>query len=95
VHPELSFYRWNDDRPMVHAKKSAEGRAERRALIDARYPGAADDIRRRFPASVVADDDILDALAALWSAERIAAGSALTAGDAEHDAFGIPMRMLA
>jgi predicted RNase H-like nuclease len=94
VHPELSFHRWNGDRPMVHAKKTAEGKAERRALIDARYPGAVEDVRRRFPVGVVADDDIHDALAALWSAERIATGAALVTGGVETDAFGIPMRML-
>ncbi|MFL5635521.1 MAG: DUF429 domain-containing protein, partial [Gemmatimonadaceae bacterium] len=44
-----------------------------------------------------ADDDILDAFAALWTAERVARGAAITLphADPPMDSVGLPMRMLA
>jgi predicted RNase H-like nuclease len=42
----------------------------------------------------VADDDIYDAFAALWTAERIHAGTAEVIPDVpEIDSFGLEMRM--
>jgi predicted RNase H-like nuclease len=54
-------------------------------------------MREQLPKLTVADDDILDALAALWTARRIQSGSAtrLPSGPEERDAFGLPMQMLA
>jgi predicted RNase H-like nuclease len=54
-------------------------------------------MREQLPTLPVADDDILDALAALWTARRIQSGSAtrLPSGPEERDAFGLPMQMLA
>lgn len=39
VHPEVSFSLWNGGSAMVHAKKKAAGRAERRRLVDGLWPG--------------------------------------------------------
>ncbi len=39
VHPEVCFAHWNGGAPMAQSKKTAEGRAEREALIEARWPG--------------------------------------------------------
>lgn len=80
VHPEISFWAWNGGEPMRHSKRSHEGRAERRALIDAHFgPDVVARIRDQYPhSSRVGPDDILDALAALWSAERVARGEGAT-----------------
>jgi predicted RNase H-like nuclease len=76
VHPEVSFCFWNGGTPMVYRKKTARGRAERLAVVERDFPGAFQQIRRSFPCSKVATDDILDAFAACWSALRIASGRA-------------------
>jgi predicted RNase H-like nuclease len=77
VHPELSFWAWNGGRPMQAPKKSREGRAERLRLAEA---WLGDDLLARARGAHLrrhlADDDILDAVAALWTAHRIADGRA-------------------
>ncbi len=79
IHPELSFYAWNHDRPMTHPKRTGPGFMERIALVETVFgPEAYSSVRAKYPRKKVADDDILDAFAALWTAQRIAAGSALT-----------------
>jgi predicted RNase H-like nuclease len=72
VHPEVSFKAWNGA-AMRCKKSSFEGRAERCRLVDQFFgPEAYAQVRSRFPKRTdVGDDDILDAFAALWSAERI------------------------
>lgn len=98
VHPEVSFFLWNGGRPMRHPKKRAAGAAERRALVDSVWPGAVerltaqlDETGRRYGA-----DDLLDALAALWSARRVGAGTARTLPEnPPSDRFGLPMRIVA
>ncbi len=88
VHPELAF-RALDDR--VHDRKAtARGQAQRlRAL------GAAMDVLDALACAPtgVPVVDALDACAAAWSAQRIAAGVARTVGGGEHDARGRPMRI--
>jgi predicted RNase H-like nuclease len=97
VHPEVCFTAWNGGTPMGFAKKTREGKAERDALIEAWLP----DLYQRFvgmwPRSQVARDDLNDAFAALWTAERIAAGTAIRipSADPPRDAFGLPMEMWA
>ncbi|MEA5424558.1 DUF429 domain-containing protein [Synechococcus sp. CCY9202] len=93
VHPELCFREWNGGVPMPHPKRSAAGAADRLALVERIFPGAAAAIRARFLRRQVADDDILDALAALWSAARIEAGTALRLGG-DLDGTGLPMQIL-
>lgn len=77
VHPEVSFTFWNNRRPMKYSKKSGFGFLERITLVNSRFPGNAERFRGDFSASKVSDDDILDALAALWSAIRIQSSDAL------------------
>ena len=92
VHPELSFLKLNRERPLQANKRKPEGRVERLALLrrwcgDAVERALAD--RRRL---ACAPDDVLDAFAALWTAERIARGEALSLPPAPpRDAFGLPM----
>jgi predicted RNase H-like nuclease len=94
VHPELCFWAWNGGVAMAHKKKSRAGRAERRRFIDARYGLAADEVRDNYLVKDVGHDDINDAFAALWTAERILAGTALVLPNpAPVDAVGLRMEM--
>ena len=94
VHPELAFSQWNGGEPMAHGKKTAAGAAQRQALVEAEFPGLALKIRTGVAKSQLADDDILDAIACLWSARRLFRQGALVLGG-ERDSCGLPMRISA
>jgi predicted RNase H-like nuclease len=93
VHPEVSFTAWNGGSAIVESKKSATGMAIRRRLIDGYFgEQARNTARHKQPRSLVGDDDINDAFAALWTAERIYSGYARVIPDTpEIDANGIAM----
>lgn len=97
IHPEVSFCVLNDDEPMVHPKRTGLGFTERLTLIEARFPGAFDLSRHTHARSVAADDDILDALAALWTAGRVHTrqARALPEGAVQVDSVGLPMAIWA
>ncbi|HZE88373.1 MAG TPA: DUF429 domain-containing protein, partial [Verrucomicrobiae bacterium] len=96
IHPELCFYYWNREQPMRHAKKSGFGFVERYELARSIFGESASAIRAAIPESHAADDDILDALAALWTATRIHDGTAIQLPESpDLDAHGLPMRMMA
>lgn len=94
VHPEVSFASWQGA-PMLHAKKDVHGHEQRRALI-ARHFGldAFASVVEQVGGRSVAADDIADAFAALWSAERLLAGTAQRLPEAlATDAYGLPMHI--
>ena len=96
VHPELAFACLDGGRPMPHPKRHPQGAADRRALVEALFPGAFARGRATVPRRAAADDDILDALVCLWSAGRLATRGALRfPEDAPRDAVGLPMRIQA
>jgi predicted RNase H-like nuclease len=96
VHPELCFYFWASQRPMRHPKRSGFGFTERIELVRTAFGNAAEEIRASIPRAEANDDDILDALAGLWTAERIHSGAAeRLPGKLEHDECGLPMCMWA
>jgi predicted RNase H-like nuclease len=96
IHPEVCFYFWNGRRPMTHPKRSPEGLAERRALIEAEFGTVVDSLWRSVPRGVAAVDDLVDAFAAVWTARRIASGNSVTVPAAPPvDRFGLPMQMVA
>lgn len=96
VHPEFSFACWNENQPMADSKKTSAGRQARENLIDAHWPGLRSMLSEQLPKDGWATDDLNDALAALWSAERIAAGRAIQQPNPpEQDRFGIPMTISA
>ena len=95
AHPEVSFAAWAGH-SMRHGKKSVAGKQERRELIDAyfgrtAFPQRQDELRDfRVPA-----DDLADAFACLWTAERYSQGNARSLPvDPEFDATGLPMRIV-
>jgi predicted RNase H-like nuclease len=95
IHPEVCFYAWAGH-PMQYAKRTPEGRAERLRLVEEHFGGGFEATRRDIPQSQAADDDILDAFAALWTAERIVRGMATTLPAAPlEDRFGLRMEMVA
>ncbi|MCZ0989520.1 DUF429 domain-containing protein [Streptomyces diastatochromogenes] len=73
VHPEVSFYALAGGVPMSHAKKTWRGQMRRRQLLAAAGLVLPDELGE---ADVVPADDVLDAVAAAWSAYRIALGVA-------------------
>lgn len=78
THPEVCFWRWSGGKGMTYAKKAAEGRAERKALVVSVFGSeleAASSILRR---GGWAMDDLLDAFATLWTAKRVLAGAHVT-----------------
>jgi len=94
VHPEVCFWAWNGGRAMIHRKKSVAGRLEREAIVQSRYEAAHAVARTTLRRGTYAHDDLLDAFAALWSAERLAAGNALMLPQARRvDTFGLRMEI--
>ena len=93
VHPELAFALMNGG-ALAERKRTAAGGAQRRALLEAPF-GAL--VREASPRDLgCRPDDVLDAFAALWSAERIARGEAVTLpADPPRDAHGIAMSISA
>ena len=91
VHPELSFAEWNGGVPLNERKKSRAGKAARQSLIGAAVFHAA---RQCYPVGSVEHDDIADAFAALWTAERKYHGQAIVIpANPAVDEFGIRMEI--
>jgi len=86
VHPELAF-RALDER-VRDPKVTARGLAQRLAAL-----GTVMDVDLRDAPPLVPAVDALDACAAAWSAQRIAAGTAQCLGDGAVDSRGRPMRI--
>ena len=77
VHPELSFMAMNDMRVIELGKKTDEGFKMRYKLVKKLFPKFDfEKIRASFKRCDVADDDILDAIAVLWSTQKIIANMA-------------------
>jgi len=85
AHPELAFARLLGHVPR-HSKRTADGRAERLAALELDAPPAC-------PGAAV--DDVLDALALVHTARRIARGTAVELGDGARDRRGIRMAVWA
>ena len=93
VHPEVCFWRLNRETSMKFSKHKEEGARERRRLLNRAFG-------RRDVAGVLGsaarrnakDDDVLDALAVLWTAARIARREAKSLPEmVEMDRVGLPM----
>lgn len=82
VHPELAYREMNNGSPTRHSKRSRDGRLEREQALGKNLPASLLHLDRPRGASA---DDLLDALAALWSARRIATGRSQRIGACEED----------
>ncbi len=69
VHPELSLFQLNDDRPVRFSKHTRAGIEERVALLTQRFPGVERILRAEIPK--VKSPQLVDAAACLWTARRI------------------------
>ncbi len=95
VHPELSFCEMAGG-PMAWPKRRHEGRRERLTLLRSAFGAEPEMALAWRRGRGCAADDVLDAFAALWSAQRVAEGRALCLPeDPPRDRFGLPMRILA
>ncbi|MCH8120708.1 MAG: DUF429 domain-containing protein [Planctomycetes bacterium] len=95
IHPEVCFWAWNNKRAMSYNKKSSVGRAERHELVVKHFGvEAVEETRAKYLVKCVSHDDIYDAFAALWTAERIFDGKAGVIPDPSPcDAMGLNMEM--
>jgi predicted RNase H-like nuclease len=99
VHPELVFAILSGrGRGLIEPKRTAAGERLRRRLlrpVAPRFDPAR--IRAALGLSRVARDDVIDAVACLVAAHRIALGKAvvLPAGEVERDARGLRMEIVA
>ena len=96
VHPETSFTVLAG-RPMSASKKQRAGIDERLEALSDEFPDTGEAIADAswpgLPRPVL--DDLLDAVAAAWTARRLAVGAALCLGEGETDETGYPMNIWA
>jgi predicted RNase H-like nuclease len=96
VHPEVCFYFLAEQHRLQHGKKRKAGREERRKLLEPLYSqwlGAALADHNMLES---AEDDVLDAFVALWTAERIVSGTSQSIPSVpSKDAFGLRMEIVA
>jgi predicted RNase H-like nuclease len=96
VHPEVSFYFLAGGQPQPHGKKSRIGREERRALLEPIFGPKVSAALAEHNRLASAEDDVLDAFAALWTAERILSGTCQTLPSSlPRDSLDLPMAILA
>lgn len=100
AHPELAFWRLNDENPCHHPKKTLEGQKERLALLHANGCAAAASLidQARVLASTmsgvtVAIDDVMDACALSLTARARLRGDAIQLTDGARDARGLLMEI--
>ena len=94
VHPEVSF-RDMAGRPMSFHKSLQAGVAERLVLLRCHFPNIVDStVRTRVCGPPHPGlDDVLDAVAAAWTARRLIHGKATPLGGCEKDPEGYPMNI--
>ena len=79
IHPEVSFAALNLGTGLKAPKKSADGEAIRSILLGTVYgPEHVNELLASVPRRAAARDDVLDALIALWSADRILSSDAVS-----------------
>ncbi|QJR10488.1 hypothetical protein DSM104443_01552 [Usitatibacter rugosus] len=91
VHPEVCFAAWNGGTPMQLRKSLSAGAAEREAIVDSSWPGFRSGLVVR--GGPYARDDLNDAIAALWTARRVAKSAASPLGGGARDSRNLPMEI--
>ncbi len=96
-HPEVAFARLNHDKPCTHPKRTAQGQAERLALLSRAGVSSAQEIfqslRADHGAKAIACDDVYDASVLALTARARLEGSALRFSDDARDARGLVMEI--
>ena len=96
IHPEVCFWAIANRRPMQHPKRDLAGFEERRSLLmsSLKLPMPSV-IEAKCWARGAGADDVLDAIAAAWSAKRFAEGNSRTLPvHPTKDAKGLRMEMV-
>ncbi len=95
IHPELAFWALNDKKPMQHNKKTLAGRNERMKLLAPIFSDLEQLVAEARQPKEAAPDDILDAVAAAWTAGQAVIGKAQTLPqNPELDSKGLRMEIL-
>lgn len=95
IHPEIAFRALNRGTPTAYNKKRVAGRRERLDLLAPVFPEAEKIVTQYRRTGVIEPDDILDALAAAWTAIQAAAGRAFALPERpEKDDEGLRMEIL-
>jgi predicted RNase H-like nuclease len=89
VHPEVSFWALSG-KPLDHSKKSSAGRSERLRLLKPVYPEIE---RVMFDKKLAQSDDLYDAAAAAWTAERIIKRESKVVSETAVDSCGLAMQI--
>lgn len=96
VHPEVCFYFMTGRRALQFAKKRTKGREERSRALRPHFGDVLGEAVSALRSEGCAVDDVLDAFAALWTAQRIVAGKATRVPDQPgRDRFGLRMEIVA
>lgn len=93
VHPEVAFAALNGGAAVAAPKRGREGHARRRRLLHSVYGArSVAAALAAVPRAKARPDDVLDALAVLWSAARICRGVGISLpAPPEVDGAGLPM----
>lgn len=97
THPEVCFWSLAGKQPMTHYKKSPEGEAERRAVLNNYFGRSSAVIQTaldRYPRKQLARDDILDALVNAATAARLDRNIQTLPPEPVTDTVGLPMQMI-
>ena len=97
IHPEICFWALAGGSSMRHRKKTGAGFDERLALLERFHPSAGWDfvrVRADFRCWDLADDDILDAMAAAVTASADPRALRTLPEVPATDTFGLPMEMV-
>jgi predicted RNase H-like nuclease len=95
IHPEISFWALNHGQPMQRKKTTVAGRNERVVLLSVIFSDLYHVVAECHQPKKVQVDDILDALAAAWTAGQAVIGKAKTLPDnPESDSKGLKMEIL-
>lgn len=93
VHPELSFFQINEDRPVQFPKHTEAGREERREILLRRFKGVDRIVDARLPR--VTPAHLIDAAACVWTARRIVSRAvSRLPEDPEWDSQGLRMELV-
>jgi predicted RNase H-like nuclease len=96
VHPEVCFFYLNRHSSLPDSKKTGAGQAQRFNLLQSNFGTFVNSALQAGNQLGCAKDDILDAFAALWTAERIVRGTASRIPNLPRvDAFGLSMEIVA
>lgn len=92
AHPEVSFWALNGERAFAASKRTPAGQAARCRLLAHAFGHQAVEAALAAAALGAQPDDVLDAMACLWTARRIAQGTARSVpAPPEQDGTGLAM----